>query len=161
MPPLKNYYDILGVSEKADADEIKKVYRKLAQQYHPDRNPDKPDAEERFKEVQEAYSVLSDAKKRKHYDRMRQNPFGGFTVNNGDRFYQRPDGTYVRYSTDEGDIDFGALADFLRRAAPKASFVPEVWQGHKNGGEGFWTALERLEKWFYKEKDERYQKHVR
>ena len=49
MPQLKNYYDILGVNEKAGAEEIKKVYRKLAQKYHPDRNPDKPDAEERFK----------------------------------------------------------------------------------------------------------------
>ena len=136
MPPLKNYYDILGVSEKADADEIKKVYRKLAQKYHPDRNPDNPEAEERFKEVQEAYDVLSDAKKRKQYDRMRQNPFGpfgGFTVNNGDRFYQRPDGTYVRYSSDEGDIDFGdvfgdavgGIGDFFSRIfggeTPRAS----------------------------------------
>ena len=112
MPQLKNYYDILGVSEKASADEIKKVYRKLAQQYHPDRNPDKPDAEERFKDVQEAYSVLSDAKKRKQYDRMRQNPFGpfgGFGARNGDQFYQRPDGTYVRFSTDDPEMDIGDL----------------------------------------------------
>ena len=70
MPQLKNYYDVLGVNEKADADEIKKVYRKLAQKYHPDRNPDKPDAEERFKEVQEAYEVLKDPEKRQAYDRF-------------------------------------------------------------------------------------------
>lgn len=49
----------------------------------------------------------------------------------------------------EGAIDFAALADALRRTAPNASFVPEIWQGHKNGGEGFWTALERLEEWFH------------
>jgi N-acetylneuraminate synthase len=48
----------------------------------------------------------------------------------------------------EGDIDFLALAESLRRTAPMASFVPEIWQGHKNEGEGFWVALERLEKWF-------------
>lgn len=48
----------------------------------------------------------------------------------------------------EGDIDFGALAESLRVAAPDASFVPEIWQGHKNDGEGFWIALDRLEKWF-------------
>ena len=80
MPQPKNYYDILGVNEKAGDEEIKKVYRKLAQKYHPDRNPDKPDAEVRFKEVQEAYDVLSDAQKRKQYDRMRRNPFGGFSA---------------------------------------------------------------------------------
>ena len=113
MPKLTNYYSVLGVSEDAEAEAIKKAYRKLAQQYHPDRNPDKPNAEERFKEVQEAYSVLSDAKKRKEYDQMRKNPFGpfgGFTAPNGDRFYQRPDGTFVRFSTDNGDpIDLGDL----------------------------------------------------
>jgi len=48
----------------------------------------------------------------------------------------------------EGDIDFGALAGTLRQVAPLASFVPEIWQGHKNEGEGFWIALEHLEKWF-------------
>ncbi len=112
MPQLKNYYDILGVSEKAGAEEIKKVYRKLAQKYHPDRNPDKPDAEARFKEVQEAYDVLSDAQKRKQYDRMRKNPFGpfgGFTATNGDRFYQRPDGTFVRFSNSDDPVDFGDI----------------------------------------------------
>ena len=89
MPQPKNYYDILGVTEKAGAEEIKKVYRKLAQKYHPDRNPDKPDAEERFKEVQEAYDVLSDIQKRKQYDRMRKNPFGGFSAFIRSRLPQR------------------------------------------------------------------------
>ena len=128
MPKLKNYYSVLGVGEDATAEAIKKAYRKLAQRYHPDRYPDKPNAEERFKEVQEAYSVLSDAKKRKEYDRMRNNPFGpfgGFTAPNGDRFYQRPDGTYVRFSTggggdspDIGDLfgdAIGGIGDFFSR----------------------------------------------
>jgi molecular chaperone DnaJ len=63
-------YDTLGVKKGASADEIKKAYRKLAAQYHPDKNPGDATAEERFKEVQNAYDVLSDAEKRKQYDRF-------------------------------------------------------------------------------------------
>jgi molecular chaperone DnaJ len=64
----KNLYDVLGVAKNASQDDIKKAYRKLARQYHPDRNPGDASAEERFKEVQTAYDVLSDAEKRKNYD---------------------------------------------------------------------------------------------
>jgi molecular chaperone DnaJ len=71
-------YKVLGVDKKASADEIKKAYRKLARQYHPDRNPGDEKAEERFKEVQGAYDVLSDPDKRKQYDRGTLfGPFGG------------------------------------------------------------------------------------
>ena len=62
-------YSVLGVDRKASADDIKKAYRKLARRYHPDRNPDDTAAEERFKEVQAAYDILSDPDKRKQYDR--------------------------------------------------------------------------------------------
>ncbi len=69
-------YKTLGVSKKASDEEIKKAYRKLARKYHPDRNPDDPAAEEKFKEVSAAHDVLSDPEKRKEYDSG--GPFGGF-----------------------------------------------------------------------------------
>src|SRR5256884_7387779 len=68
MATRPDYYKALGVDKKAGADEIKKAYRKLARQYHPDRNPDDKKAEERFKEVSQAYDVLGDPEKRKQYD---------------------------------------------------------------------------------------------
>ena len=66
----KDYYQILGVSRNASENEIRKAYRKLAMQYHPDRNPNDKQAEERFKEINEAYQVLNDPQKRAHYDRV-------------------------------------------------------------------------------------------
>src|ERR687895_1999091 len=68
MPRVQDPYKTLGVDRKAGDDEIKKAYRKLARKYHPDTNPDDATAEEKFKEVQEAYSILSDPDKRKAYD---------------------------------------------------------------------------------------------
>ncbi len=66
----KDYYTILGVARSASADDIRKAYRKLALQYHPDRNPGNKQAEERFKEINEAYQVLSDSQKRARYDQL-------------------------------------------------------------------------------------------
>ena len=63
-----DYYRVLGVSRSADTSEIKKAYRKLARKFHPDVNPGNQEAEQKFKEIQEAYAVLSDADKRKQYD---------------------------------------------------------------------------------------------
>ncbi len=64
-----DYYEVLSVSRDASDQELKTAYRKLAMQYHPDRNPNNPEAEEKFKECSEAYQVLSDAEKRAAYDR--------------------------------------------------------------------------------------------
>src|ERR671934_2650178 len=68
MAIKRDYYEVLGVSRSASAEELKRAYRKLALQYHPDRNPNDPQAEARFKEVNEAYEVLSDQSKRQRYD---------------------------------------------------------------------------------------------
>ena len=66
----RDYYEVLGLQKGASEDEIKKTFRKLAMKYHPDRNPDDKAAEEKFKEINEAYAVLSDAEKKEKYDRF-------------------------------------------------------------------------------------------
>ena len=84
----RDYYEVLGVPKTASADEIKKAHRKLALKYHPDRNKDNKEAEERFKEIQEAYDVLSDAQKRQNYDQFGHAGVGagGARAPNGDPF---------------------------------------------------------------------------
>ena len=116
----KDYYKILGVERNASEDDIRKAYRKLAMQYHPDRNPNDKQAEERFKEINEAYQVLSDTQKRTHYDRLgsdysnwqRRGAPGDF---NWDQYGGFPGGVRVEY----GDIDdlfggAGGFSDFCR-----------------------------------------------
>ena len=76
MSTKRDYYEVLGVSKNAAADEIKKAYRKVAMQFHPDRNPGDKEAEEKFKEAAEAYEVLSDADKKAKYDRYGHQAFG-------------------------------------------------------------------------------------
>jgi molecular chaperone DnaJ len=69
MATKRDYYEILGISKQATQDEVKRSFRRLAMQYHPDRNK-APDAEQKFKEINEAYEVLSDAKHRQTYDQF-------------------------------------------------------------------------------------------
>lgn len=77
MSGTKDYYKILGVGENASPDQIKKAYRDLAKKFHPDANPNNKAAEERFKEISEAYYVLNDPKKRREYDQFKQSGFSG------------------------------------------------------------------------------------
>jgi molecular chaperone DnaJ len=100
MAQKRDYYDVLGVNKDASDEDIKKAYRKLAMKYHPDRNPDGKDSEEKFKEAKEAYEILSEAEKRRAYDayghagvnqQMGGGPgaeagFGGFAEAFGDIF---------------------------------------------------------------------------
>ena len=80
---MSDFYDILGVSKSANANEIKRAYRKIAMKYHPDRNPDNKEAEKKFKEAAEAYSVLSDEGKRRQYDQFGHSAFNGMGGQSG------------------------------------------------------------------------------
>ena len=83
MSNKRDFYEVLGVSKSASADEIKKAYRKVAMQFHPDKNPGDKGAEEKFKEAAEAYEVLSDADKKAQYDRFGHQAFGPGRGNQG------------------------------------------------------------------------------
>jgi molecular chaperone DnaJ len=80
---MADYYEVLGVEKSATGDEVKKAYRKKALQYHPDRNPGDPEAEKKFKEISEAYEVLSDEKKRQMYDRYGKDAVGAGAAGHG------------------------------------------------------------------------------
>ncbi len=79
----RDYYEILGVDKNASQDEIKKLYRKIAIKYHPDKNPGDRDAEEHFKEAAEAYEILSNQDKRSRYDRYGHAGVGGASGGGG------------------------------------------------------------------------------
>ena len=108
MTSKRDYYEVLGVDKNVSDDELKRAYRKLAKKYHPDANPNnKKEAEEKFKEVSEAYEVLSDSQKRGMYDQFGHNGPQGFGGNSG--------GEYYSYSSSgfDGFGDFGDLGDIF------------------------------------------------
>src|SRR5216117_2630433 len=112
MASQRDYYQILGVSETATTDEIKKAFRRLAKQYHPDRNPNHPQAADRFKEINEAHDVLSAADKRKKYDQLRR--YGAFA--GAGQGYGRGGGTTPGPDADFDVSDlgsFGGLGDLF------------------------------------------------
>jgi len=110
MPAQRDYYQTLGVSETATTDEIKKAFRRLAKQYHPDRNPNNPQAAERFKEISEAHDVLSDAEQRKKYDQLRR--YGAFAGSGaGGRGYGGPGGPGGAGGF-SADVDLSDLGSF-------------------------------------------------
>lgn len=110
MAAQRDYYQTLGVAETATTDEIKKAFRRLAKQYHPDRNPNNPQAAERFKEINEAHDVLSDADKRKKYDQLRRYG-GGFNPSYGGS--ARRGRTAADESGDFDISDLGGLGDIF------------------------------------------------
>ena len=83
----RDYYEVLGVDKSVSEKDLKKAYRRVAMKYHPDRNPDNKDAEEKFKEASEAYEVLSDAQKRAAYDQFGHAGVGNHVV---DGFFALP-----------------------------------------------------------------------
>jgi molecular chaperone DnaJ len=131
----KDYYSILGVAETATPEEIKKVYRRLAKKYHPDANANNPQAAERFKEIGEAYAVLSDPERRRQYDQMRKlGPLGGLggfgqTAGAGAGGEGRPGG--FRFSMDDlGDLGglgdlFSTIFDSARGRKPRGAAAAE------------------------------------
>ncbi len=112
---MESYYDILNVPKNADSEEIKKSFRNLAMKYHPDKNPNNKAAEEKFKKVNEAYSILSDPEKRRNYD------LGGFSDTFQSARHERQSASYGGYTQNPfGDTDddpFGFDWQEMRRDA--------------------------------------------
>lgn len=110
MQNFRNYYQILGISKDASAEEIKRVYRRLARQFHPDVNPGNKAAEEKFKDINEAYDILSDVEKRAQYDQFSQ-----FWKQRGFQGKRSP-APRKNYATNgrakNGDVDFSEFSDF-------------------------------------------------
>ena len=163
MGAKRDYYEVLGISRSADKDAIKKAYRKMAKKYHPDSNEGNPDAEEKFKEVTEAYNVLSDPEKKKLYDQFGHAAFeegaggagyggGGFNGNGGfdgsgfggfggfgnshSGAYRSPDGSYQEFHFEGGDMD-DILKNLFGGGFGGGSNSGKAGSAHGFGGSGF------------------------
>lgn len=118
----KDYYKSLGVSKNASQDEIKKAYRKLAVKYHPDKNPDNQDAINKFREITEAYEVLSDEKKRSNYDRFgttNDSDFGGFQSSRAYSDFSDIFGDFFKSAQKKYWTDYGSTFTWNSRNKPK------------------------------------------
>lgn len=136
----KDYYDILGVKKSASADDIKKAYRGLAKKFHPDKNKGNKEAENKFKEISEAYAVLSDTEKREQYDRLGKEAFRG----------GGPGGNpFAGGANPFGGFDFsqftggGARARGGRRPTAGAGGFTDIFSDLFGGGAGFEPGPER------------------
>lgn len=109
MATKRDFYEILGVSKTATADEIKKAYRKVAMQYHPDRNPGDKAAEEKFKEAAEAYEILSNEDKKAKYDRYGHQAFGPGTNGGGGAYSGNMDDIFSQFGDIFGEDMFGSF----------------------------------------------------
>ena len=137
---FKDYYDILGVSRTSTLDDIRQAYRKLARGFHPDVNPGDKSAEDKFKDINEAYEVLSDEEKRKGYDRLGPNWRGG-----GLTSLRRRDGPTTLSSpaiSEEPSAQTATLADSVTSSIPvwparrpRGYRFPDGWPGR--GGRDF------------------------
>src|SRR5437870_12720256 len=124
---FRDYYEILGVPRSAKEQEIKKAYRKLARKYHPDLNPNNKQAEEKFKEIQEAYEVLSDAEKRRKYDQL------GANWKNGAEFTPPPNWGGFQGTINMDDL-FGRAGQ--QRSNAFSDFFEMLFGGMAGGGMG-------------------------
>jgi len=124
----RDYYEILGVDKSASQDEIKKAYRKLALKYHPDRNPDNKEAEEKFKEAAQAYEILSDTQKKKQYDQFGHAGFEGMGAGGpGGPGNMNMDDIFSAFGDIFGDI-FGAGTG--RKSRTQTNSGPQARRGH-------------------------------
>ena len=130
MAKKRDFYEVLGVDRGAAADDIKKAYRKLAIKFHPDKNPDDPTAEDKFKEAAEAYSILSDENKRARYDQYGHAGVGGAGAGAGGF-------SGGGFSMDDIFSQFG---DIFGDSSPFGHFRPRWWRRRSQGAERFGSA---------------------
>lgn len=138
MTVKRDYYEVLGIDRNADAAAIKKAYRRLAKKYHPDMNVGNLDADEKFKEVTEAYNVLSDEEKRKLYDQFGHAAFEGGGDSSG--FQGNPNTGYQEFHFEGGDMNdiFEELFGHgFRQNTQYGSFGGQGFKSRGYGGRGF------------------------